>query len=66
MKPRDSDLIRQVEDGLDNERRQPVKELGVPDYREDDEQESRKRDSGWEDLGDERRTPNSTAERPIT
>ena len=48
----ESDLMRQVKDALDDRRRQPTKELGIPDHREDTEGESDKRDGDWKHQRD--------------
>jgi hypothetical protein len=42
----ESDLMQQVKDALDDGRRQPTKELGIPDHREETQGESDKRDGG--------------------
>jgi hypothetical protein len=49
----ESDMMRQIRDALDDRRRRPIKELGIPDYREDAEGESDKRDAAWEHQRDE-------------
>ena len=48
----ESDLMRQVKDALDDGRRQPTKELGIPDHREDAQEESDKRDGEWKHQRD--------------
>jgi hypothetical protein len=50
----ESDLLRQVQAELDDERHHPMKELGIPDYREGNAREALKRDDAWEHLRDER------------
>jgi hypothetical protein len=48
----ESDMMRQLRDALDDRRRQPTKELGIPDYREDTAAGSDKRDDAWKHQRD--------------
>jgi hypothetical protein len=48
-----SDVLRQVQDGLDGARWQPVKELGMPDDDEWSGDESARRDDAWKHQRDD-------------
>ena len=48
----ESETMRQVRDALDGRRLQPMKELGIPDHREDTAKESDKRDDAWKHQRD--------------
>jgi hypothetical protein len=48
-----SDLLRQVKDNLDDARREPMKELGIPDSQERSGQEAAKRDHAWKHQRDD-------------
>lgn len=61
-RPDESDLLRRVRDTLDDDRHRPVKELGLPDYREREDEESHDRDAAWERGRDARRAEEESGE----
>ena len=51
--PPENETMRQVRDALDDRRRRPMKELGIPDFREEEAAESDHRDDAWKHQRDD-------------